>query len=155
MAPSARGDGDDRAHPRPQRQRGIGKLGKSDPHRNALYHLDEVSGGVVRRQQGELGAGGGAQALHATAERHARIGIDGDGGLVAGLHLADLGLLIGDDLYQREVDFLKRSEWATTVEDIIWRRTKLGLRLSPVEIERLSAYLSETACSPAIKRARS
>lgn len=59
--------------------------------------------------------------------------------------LADLGLLIGADLYQREVDFLKETEWAVTVDDIIWRRSKLGLRLSPVEIGRLASYLKEIA----------
>jgi glycerol-3-phosphate dehydrogenase len=74
--------------------------------------------------------------------------------------LADLGPLIGADLYRREVDFLKETEWAMTVDDIIWRRSKLGLRLSPVEIEQLASYLKETACSkkspdPAIKRAQS
>jgi glycerol-3-phosphate dehydrogenase len=59
--------------------------------------------------------------------------------------LADLGPLIGADLYQREVDFLKETEWAETVDDIVWRRTKLGLRLSPVEIGRLQSYLREAA----------
>jgi glycerol-3-phosphate dehydrogenase len=59
--------------------------------------------------------------------------------------LADLGPLIGADLYQREVDFLKETEWAETVDDIIWRRTKLGLRLSPVEIDGLQSYLKGTA----------
>ena len=58
--------------------------------------------------------------------------------------LADLGPLMGADLYRREVDFLKDTEWAVTVEDIIWRRSKLGLRLLPVEIERLASYLKET-----------
>jgi glycerol-3-phosphate dehydrogenase len=57
--------------------------------------------------------------------------------------LADLGLLIGADLYQREVDFLTETEWAATVDDIIWRRSKLGLRLSAVEIGRLASYLRE------------
>ncbi|MGE0008052.1 MAG: glycerol-3-phosphate dehydrogenase [Parvibaculaceae bacterium] len=59
--------------------------------------------------------------------------------------LADLGPLIGADLHRREVDFLRRTEWAVTAEDIVWRRSKLGLRLSRVEIERLASYLEETA----------
>ncbi len=58
--------------------------------------------------------------------------------------LGDLGRLIGADLYQREVDFLRETEWAETVDDIIWRRSKLGLRLSTVEIGRLASYLRET-----------
>lgn len=62
--------------------------------------------------------------------------------------IADLGLHIGADLYQREVDFLVETEWARCVEDIIWRRSKLGLRLSPVEIGRLATYVKEKT-SPA------
>jgi glycerol-3-phosphate dehydrogenase len=55
--------------------------------------------------------------------------------------IEDLGRHLGADLYQREVDFLIETEWAASVEDIIWRRSKLGLRLSPVEIGRLASYL--------------
>ena len=39
----------------------------------------------------------------------------------------------------------RETEWAVTVEDIIWRRSKLGLRLSPVEIGRLASYLKKTS----------
>jgi len=56
-----------------------------------------------------------------------------------GVH--DLGERFGSDLYAREVDFLVDTEWARTVDDIIWRRTKLGLRLSVDETARLGDYL--------------
>lgn len=59
--------------------------------------------------------------------------------------LADLGLRLGADLYAREVDFLVDTEWARSAEDIVWRRTKRGLRLTPAEIEALSAYLAKRA----------
>jgi glycerol-3-phosphate dehydrogenase len=59
--------------------------------------------------------------------------------------LAGLGARLGADLHQREVDFLTRTEWAATVADIIWRRSKLGLRLSAVEIGVLASYLEEHA----------
>src|SRR5215470_8945172 len=55
--------------------------------------------------------------------------------------LADLGTHFGADLYQREVDFLTETEWARTAEDILWRRTKLGLRLPSAAVERLATYL--------------
>ena len=55
--------------------------------------------------------------------------------------LADCGADFGHGLTGREVDFLVRQEWATTAEDILWRRTKLGLRLSPQQVARLSDYL--------------
>jgi glycerol-3-phosphate dehydrogenase len=67
--------------------------------------------------------------------------------------IGDLGRHLGADLYQREVDFLIESEWAASVEDIIWRRSKLGLRLSPVEIGRLASYLKNL--DPSSKRALS
>jgi len=57
-----------------------------------------------------------------------------------GLHA--LGTHFGADLYQAEVDYLVRHEWATEAEDILWRRSKLGLRVGPDDVQRLSAYLS-------------
>ena len=62
--------------------------------------------------------------------------------------IGDLGSHFGADLYRREVDFLIASEWARTVDDIIWRRTKLGLRLTAADVERLGAYLAAQSVSP-------
>jgi glycerol-3-phosphate dehydrogenase len=56
---------------------------------------------------------------------------------------ADLGEHLGADLTAVEVDYLKSEEWAVTGEDILWRRTKLGLRVTPTEVERLDRYLGE------------
>jgi glycerol-3-phosphate dehydrogenase len=62
--------------------------------------------------------------------------------LLAGARrLADLGRCLGADLYEREVEFLIDTEWARSAEDILWRRTKLGLRLAPAEIDDLQRYL--------------
>ena len=55
--------------------------------------------------------------------------------------LSDLGTPFGADLYQREVDFLIEMEWARTADDILWRRTKLGLRLDAAAVALLEAYL--------------
>jgi glycerol-3-phosphate dehydrogenase len=54
-----------------------------------------------------------------------------------------LGEHFGSDLYQAEVDYLIRHEWATQAEDILWRRSKLGLRVSPDDVARLTAYLAK------------
>ncbi len=54
---------------------------------------------------------------------------------------ADLGEPIGHGLYGREVDYLVTREWANCVEDIIWRRSKLGLLLSKEEVSKLRSYL--------------
>ena len=55
--------------------------------------------------------------------------------------LADLGPCFGADLYAREVDWLMRREWARTAEDVLWRRSKLGLRFSPPEVAALVAWM--------------
>ncbi len=53
----------------------------------------------------------------------------------------DLGQRFGPDLYQAEVDYLVAHEWAHTAQDVLWRRTKRGLTLSPEEAEALGEYL--------------
>ena len=53
----------------------------------------------------------------------------------------DLGQEFGATLTAREVDWLIAQEFAVTAEDIIWRRTKLGLRLNSSEVDALNAYL--------------
>jgi glycerol-3-phosphate dehydrogenase len=55
---------------------------------------------------------------------------------------ADLGRVFGADLSEREVDWLVRSEWARTADDVLWRRSKLGLRFNVAETEALTAYLA-------------
>jgi glycerol-3-phosphate dehydrogenase len=55
----------------------------------------------------------------------------------------DLGRHFGADLYAREVDYLIANEWARTAEDVLWRRTKLGLRVTPEDKARLAAYMAE------------
>ncbi|MEX2409345.1 MAG: glycerol-3-phosphate dehydrogenase, partial [Rhodovibrionaceae bacterium] len=63
-------------------------------------------------------------------------------GLLEGAEsLADLGIDFGGGLTQREVEYLCRREWAVRSEDILWRRSKLGLRLSEVEKTRLAEWL--------------
>jgi len=58
--------------------------------------------------------------------------------------LADLGEAFGADLYRREVDYLRDQEWATQAQDILWRRTKLGLSVNATEVQNLQAYLETT-----------
>lgn len=64
----------------------------------------------------------------------------------------ELGEDLGQQLYAQEVDYLRREEWANEVEDILWRRTKLGLAFSETQKERLQHYLLE---QPAEHSARS
>jgi glycerol-3-phosphate dehydrogenase len=55
---------------------------------------------------------------------------------------ADLGTVFGEDLSEAEVRYLVAQEWAETADDILWRRTKLGLRVTASETQRLSAFLA-------------
>jgi len=55
---------------------------------------------------------------------------------------AELGRCFGADLYEAEVRYLVDREWAVTAEDILWRRTKRGLRLRGEEAETLAEYLA-------------
>jgi glycerol-3-phosphate dehydrogenase len=52
-----------------------------------------------------------------------------------------LGRHFGAGLYEAEVRYLTEHEFARTAEDILWRRTKLGLRLKPAEVAALKRYL--------------
>jgi glycerol-3-phosphate dehydrogenase len=62
--------------------------------------------------------------------------------LGAATTLADLGVGFGADLYAQEVDYLVAQEWAQTAEDVLWRRTKLGLRVTAEDRARLEGYLA-------------
>jgi len=54
----------------------------------------------------------------------------------------DLGRCFGYNLYEAEVKWLIQREWARTAADVLWRRTKLGLRLSREEAADLETYMS-------------
>ncbi len=53
----------------------------------------------------------------------------------------DLGRDFGAGLTEAEVEYLCREEWAQTADDIMWRRTKLGLRFSEAQRDELQAFL--------------
>lgn len=57
--------------------------------------------------------------------------------------LDDLGEHFGAGLYAVEVDYLIEHEWAYQIEDILWRRTKLGIELDESGKTRLEAYLAK------------
>ena len=55
---------------------------------------------------------------------------------------ADLGRWFGAGLTEAEINYLISTEWACTTEDVIWRRSKLGLRLTSSEVATLDAWIS-------------
>jgi glycerol-3-phosphate dehydrogenase len=56
-------------------------------------------------------------------------------------NMHELGTHFGAGLYQAEVEYLRKYEWARTTDDILWRRTKLGLKFIPQEVEKLDQWL--------------
>jgi glycerol-3-phosphate dehydrogenase len=54
--------------------------------------------------------------------------------------MADLGEHFGAGLTEREVAYLVEKEWAKTPDDILWRRSKLGLLMTEEEQERFREY---------------
>jgi glycerol-3-phosphate dehydrogenase len=57
--------------------------------------------------------------------------------------LGDLGEHLGDGLFEAELDYLRRYEWALTAEDILWRRSKLGLHVGTDTLHRLETWLGD------------
>jgi len=56
--------------------------------------------------------------------------------------MASLGKCFMPTLYQVEVDYLINEEWASNSDDILWRRTKLGLHISNSSRKELEDYIS-------------
>ncbi|MCO5066093.1 MAG: glycerol-3-phosphate dehydrogenase [Rhizobiaceae bacterium] len=54
----------------------------------------------------------------------------------------DLGRCFGADLYEAEVRYLVEHEWAMTADDVLWRRTKRGLRLTQKEAVALADFMA-------------
>jgi glycerol-3-phosphate dehydrogenase len=57
--------------------------------------------------------------------------------------LDDLGQRFGADLTACEVRYLMQKEWAETADDVLWRRSKLGLRTSPAQRQALDRFMAQ------------
>lgn len=60
-----------------------------------------------------------------------------------------MGKKYGSSLYQVEVDYLIKEEWAKNCDDILLRRTKLGLDMDAASKQELTAYLEGINAAPA------
>ena len=56
--------------------------------------------------------------------------------------LADLGRDFGATLTEAEVRYLMAEEWAQSADDVVWRRSKLGLRLSAEQVAMLDRWIA-------------
>jgi glycerol-3-phosphate dehydrogenase len=58
------------------------------------------------------------------------------------VRVADLGEAVLPGLHVAEIDYLRREEWATCADDILWRRSKLGLTAPPGGERMLDAWIA-------------
>ena len=80
----------------------------------------------------------------ALAHHYARLYGTRTEAVLNGAHDAEgLGRHFGGLLYQCEVDYLRRHEWAMTAEDVLDRRTKHGLHLKPAARAEVLRYMGQ------------
>jgi glycerol-3-phosphate dehydrogenase len=56
--------------------------------------------------------------------------------------MGELGEELAPGLHAAEVDYLARYEWARCADDVLWRRTKLGLHVASGSRERIDAWMA-------------
>jgi len=54
--------------------------------------------------------------------------------------LDDLGAEVAPGLHEAELDYLQREEWALEPDDVLWRRSKLGLHYTPEQRQRVASW---------------
>jgi glycerol-3-phosphate dehydrogenase len=59
--------------------------------------------------------------------------------------LAGLGDIVGGLICEREVDYMIRQEWVRTAEDLLFRRTKLGLHLVPEDQHKIANLIEKSS----------
>jgi glycerol-3-phosphate dehydrogenase len=65
-------------------------------------------------------------------------------------HGRDAGQALGAGLTEAELDWMRAHEWARTAEDVLWRRTKLGLHMSAAEREGVAARFETGAAQSTV-----
>lgn len=58
--------------------------------------------------------------------------------------VADMGEALAEGLYEAELGYLTRYEWASSGADILWRRSKLGLHLPPDTAQNIDLWIART-----------
>jgi glycerol-3-phosphate dehydrogenase len=90
----------------------------------------------IRRQWPFFGEDHAQRLAHAYGSRVADV-------LGTAARLEDLGTDFGEGLTAAEVRYLMRHEWAQTADDVLWRRSKLGLRFSDAQKVALEAFMTQ------------
>ena len=129
-------------------EKALDKIRTFLPHMGSAWTSDIPLPGGVLPDDGIEGLLGELQTaypwatedfLRALADRHGTLVFDVLGNAVSE---AALGENFGHGLYAREVEYFITHEWARRVDDILWRRSKLGLVLDEAEQRALTGYLS-------------
>jgi glycerol-3-phosphate dehydrogenase len=83
-----------------------------------------------------------ANLLAALFRRHGALAAE----LLAGAHgLSDLGEDFGGTLTERELGWMVAREWARQADDVLWRRSKAGLHMSPAQRDRVDRWFARRA----------
>jgi glycerol-3-phosphate dehydrogenase len=53
----------------------------------------------------------------------------------------DMGKPVAPGLHERELHYLRDEEWACSADDVLWRRSKLGLHFTRVEREQVNTWM--------------
>ncbi|MDN8613758.1 glycerol-3-phosphate dehydrogenase [Variovorax ginsengisoli] len=61
--------------------------------------------------------------------------------------MAELGPAVAPGLHERELHYLQDQEWACSGDDVLWRRSKLGLRFTPQQRDQVGAWMQRHARS--------
>jgi glycerol-3-phosphate dehydrogenase len=104
----------------------------------------DIAGGSIEAAQAAfLGKAGFLPAEHARGlfDRH---GSGADRIIADAGHIDAMGRHFGAGLYEVEVRHLLAHEWAISLDDILWRRTKFGLHLAPEQRDALEQWLAGT-----------
>jgi glycerol-3-phosphate dehydrogenase len=62
---------------------------------------------------------------------------------VLGVDGTALGAEVAPGLHEGELHYLHHHEWACTADDVLWRRTKLGLHLEAADRARVQAWCDD------------
>ncbi len=132
-------------------EQAVDKLRPGFPQMGAQWTQNAVLEG------GDLGAGGLAGLQQRMVREYpwlpqaVRVGLAHRHGTNVGVLLGNaagltgLGVDFGAGLYQREVDWFIDQEWAMSGDDVLWRRTKHGLHLTPAQQRAVTAYVEQRA----------
>jgi glycerol-3-phosphate dehydrogenase len=98
--------------------------------------------GAVRQRHPWLEAGHARRLSRAYGSRIGRTLGAADG-------VGALGEEVAPGLYEAELRYLRHEEWAHTAQDVLWRRSKLGLHLTQAEQQRVVDWMEQAATAPA------